>query len=515
MNRNLLLTVVLSVGVLLGWQAIMARFYPASKTPAPPAAPPSAAPAQPRSETLATPESPVPLTRRLVEYDFGDNRVTFNLTGAGVAQWAIHTKGRWIELIPPDHSEDPLSLFPGLGFKVERPSPQEVVFTGMTTEGLVVRKTYLISPGNALHTVRLSLSNQSGAPLEGRVHWGWSSGLVPGSEMAAETGRGGKSVHHRPVQILDGQRLFKVKEGTADLSGRFKWWAVDSHYFVAAFLNQGDDPIKLTVEEKEDYTTVKETIGYSLAPGAALEDTLHLYVGPKSYSQLSALGWQLERVVDFGWFDSIGRFLTKTLYLLHNFTHNYGWAIVLLTLGIQAILLPLTVNSFRHGQRMKLLQPQLKRIQELYKNDPRRLNSEMMALYKRHNIKFMGMGGCLPLLLQMPVFVALYNTLNSSYELFGEPWVGWIRDLSSHDPYYVMPIANGLIMLGQMKVTSSSLPPEQARIMYIMPLVFTVMFIKMPAGLVLYWCTSSLISMLIQFILLKSHAAQKPEEVRA
>jgi YidC/Oxa1 family membrane protein insertase len=156
-------------------------------------------------------------------------------------------------------------------------------------------------------------------------------------------------------------------------------------------------------------------------------------------------------------------------------------------------VLPLTISSFKHGQKMKAVQPQMKRLQELYKNDARRLNVEMMELYKRHGLRFMGLEGCLPVFIQMPVFFALYNALRSTYELRHAPWIGWIKDLSLHDPFYVLPVLMGAGMFFQQKMSMASMDPSQRQIMYIMPVMFTFFFLKMPSGLVLYWLTSSLL----------------------
>ena len=156
---------------------------------------------------------------------------------------------------------------------------------------------------------------------------------------------------------------------------------------------------------------------------------------------------------------------------------------------------------------MKAVQPQMKRLQELYKNDARRLNVEMMELYKRHGLRFMGLEGCLPVFIQMPVFFALYNALRSTYELRHAPWIGWIKDLSLHDPFYVLPVLMGAGMFFQQKMSMASMDPSQRQIMYIMPVMFTFFFLKMPSGLVLYWLTSSLLGILVQVILTKRHAA--------
>ena len=193
----------------------------------------------------------------------------------------------------------------------------------------------------------------------------------------------------------------------------------------------------------------------------------------------------------------------RALFIFHKGTRNYGWAIILLTIIIQILVLPLTVKSFQHGQKMKTIQPQMKRLQELYKNDSRRLNTEMLALYQRHGLRFMGMEGCVPMLIQLPVFWALFSTLRNTFELRHAPWMGWVTDLSAHDPYYVLPILMGGGMFVQQKMTMSSMDPSQKQIMYMMPIIFTFIFLKMPSGLVIYWLTNSLLTIGVQYFLMR------------
>jgi YidC/Oxa1 family membrane protein insertase len=189
--------------------------------------------------------------------------------------------------------------------------------------------------------------------------------------------------------------------------------------------------------------------------------------------------------------------------MLQRVTHNYGWAIVVLTMIIQVIVFPLTRKNFEHAARMRELQPQLKKLQDQFKNDPKRMQVETFNLYKKNGMRFMGMEGCFPMLLQIPIFIALYNTLRSVYELRGAPWIFWIKDLSAHDPYYVLPIIMGAGMMAQQKLTTAPADKAQAQMMMFMPIIFTFMFLKLPAGLVLYWCINSIMSIMIQRLFVK------------
>jgi YidC/Oxa1 family membrane protein insertase len=432
----------------------------------------------------------------------GDTRVDVNAWGGGADQWWIRERDEWIPLVPDLGPARPLTTFPDVAFTAEQRGG-DIVLSGRRADGLAVRKVLRLAPQGRMHEVEISLKNEGPASLDGSFELGWGPGIASGDADPKAQAASQRAI------AFDPPRFLKLKPGAHEDS--FQWWAVDARYFVAAFLNKGPDSARLRVRKDEKYYTVAEEVRVSLAPGEELRRAWRLYAGPKGYAALAETGAGLERAVDFGFFGSVGKALHRALHFFHGLTDNYGWAIVLLTLVIQALVLPLTVKSFRHGMRMKALQPQIKRVQELFKGDPKRLNAEMMHIYQKNGMKFMGMEGCLPILVQIPIFLALYNTLNNAFELRGAPWMGWIHDLSMHDPLYVLPILWGLAMLLQQKTSMVSADPAQAKMMYIMPVVMTFMFLKLPSGLVLYWLTSSLVSIGVQFILLKAH----PQEAKA
>ncbi|MFH1378934.1 MAG: YidC/Oxa1 family insertase periplasmic-domain containing protein, partial [bacterium] len=239
----------------------------------------------------------------------------------------------------------------------------------------------------------------------------------------------------------------------------------------------------------------------TLLPGEEKTYTFKVYVGPKGYTHLKNLGFNLEESINFGLFSFLGKFVFNVLKYFYKITGNYGWSIVLLTMCLQVFFFPLSIKSFKASMAMKKLQPQIKIIQTKYKEDPKRLNVELMNLYKTSGTN--PFGGCLPMLLQIPVFWALFTTLRNAFELRGAPFIFWITDLSMHDPFFVLPILMGAGMLLQQKLTAVSADPNQARMMMFMPVIFTFMFLKFPAGLVLYWFTNSLLTMTGQFIFMK------------
>ncbi|HXJ34948.1 MAG TPA: membrane protein insertase YidC [Candidatus Eisenbacteria bacterium] len=243
-----------------------------------------------------------------------------------------------------------------------------------------------------------------------------------------------------------------------------------------------------------------------LVDGAA---TFKLFVGPKTRELLAAAGYDLGRTLDFGWFWFIAVPMLHALRLLHRVSGNYGVDIILLTILVRAATIPLTQKSFRSMKEMQKLQPQLKRLQEQYKDDQSRLQKEMMELYKRHNVN--PFSGCAPMVLQIPIFVGLYNALLHAIELRHAPFALWITDLSAPERLMiggigipVLTILMGGTMILQQWLTPQQGDPTQRQMMMIMPLVFTFMFINFPAGLVLYWLVSNILGIAQQYVMLKS-----------
>ncbi|HTZ00125.1 MAG TPA: membrane protein insertase YidC, partial [Rhodocyclaceae bacterium] len=235
----------------------------------------------------------------------------------------------------------------------------------------------------------------------------------------------------------------------------------------------------------------------SVAPGQTGSITVPLYVGPQERDKLEKIAPGLELVVDYGWFKVFAAPIFWILEFLHRFVGNWGWAIILLTVMIKAAFFPLSAASYKSMAKMRQLTPKLTKLKETYADDKQRMNQEMMELYKREKVN--PLGGCLPILVQIPVFIALYRVLLSTVEMRGAPWLGWITDLSVKDPYYVLPLIMGATMLIQTKLNPTPPDPMQAKIMWIMPIVFTGMFLFFPAGLVLYWTVNNVLSIAQQW----------------
>jgi len=278
------------------------------------------------------------------------------------------------------------------------------------------------------------------------------------------------------------------------------WVAMLQHYFVGAWLPPAG-------ESQMFYSDVHDggryVIGYkNLAPtrvaaGEAATLGARLYVGPKEQQRLAQLPEGLDLTVDFGWLTVIAAPLYWVLDFIHRWVGNWGWAIILLTILIKLAFYPLSAASYKSMAHMRRVQPKLKGIKERHGNDRQKMNQAMMELYKIEKIN--PLGGCLPIVVQIPVFIALYWVLLESVELRHAPWALWIRDLSAPDPYYVLPILMGATMFAQTLLNPQPLDPIQQKVMLAMPLLFTVFFLFFPAGLVLYWVVQNILSIAQQW----------------
>jgi len=272
------------------------------------------------------------------------------------------------------------------------------------------------------------------------------------------------------------------------------WVGMVEHYFVAAWLT-GDDrkmPREYYARKLDGglYAAGMVVPMGTIAPGATAEVRVPLYVGPQEQDALAKLAKGLDLVVDYGIFTVIAAPLFWLLKWLHDLVHNWGWAIVLLTIIIKSLFYPLNHASARSMAKMKVIAPKLKSLQEQYANDKQQLQVKMMEMYRQEKIN--PLGGCLPILVQIPVFLALYWVLLNAVELRNAPWILWIKDLSAPDPYFVLPVIYAITAYLQVKLSPTPISdPVQAKVMQIMPIAFSVMFVFFPSGLVLYWLVNN------------------------
>ncbi len=305
-----------------------------------------------------------------------------------------------------------------------------------------------------------------------------------------------------PASRVDDKIEKDLPDTEHELKGNVKWVALQDKYFMSVAIPTGATAVWV---KKEGDRLASAQVRFP-APAASTPLSLRLYAGPKEFGILKSLDAGLEDTIDFGWFifgswdmvKAVAKPLFAVLQFLHDYTNNYGIAIVLLTVGIKLLFAPLQYKSYKSMKEMQLLQPKVLALQAKYKDDRDRLNKELIKLYRDHKVN--PVGGCLPMLLQMPVFVALFNVLYMTIELRQAPFLLWVTDLSIPDPYYVLPILMGVTMVIQQKITPTTMDPVQAKIMLMLPAFMTLLFLNFASGLVLYWFTNNLLTIGQQFV---------------
>ncbi len=335
----------------------------------------------------------------------------------------------------------------------------------------------------------------------------------------------GAGAFHGPVLYTDAKKYQKIafkdvekgKPGIATERLTDGWVGMVEHYFVNAWLPKTGTPREyyMTKADGDAYLAgVKTPIG-DIAPGATAKVTMSLFMGPQEQDLLKAAGPGLDRVVDYGMFSVIAEPMFWLLKWFHGLVANWGWAIILLTILIKGVFYPLNAAAGRSMGKMKLVGPKLKEIQTKYADDRVKLNTEMMALYKREKIN--PLGGCLPVLVQIPVFISLYWVLSAAVELRHAPWIGWIKDLSAADPWYILPVLYAITALVQSRLQppAPGMDPMQQKVLQYMPVAFAVMFVFFPAGLVLYWTVSNLLQIAQQWQINKMLAKEQAAVVTA
>ena len=362
---------------------------------------------------------------------------------------------------------------------------------------LIKEKIRLINAGDQPRSVRVSYtvasdaSNAAGGRYDSmRVAWDNDGSL---SEESS-----GKTLESTGVQA----------------TGKIYWAGAMSTYFLSAVLPGETNNVTVKgLLQKTVYRTAVEEPENLLAPGQEKELTVSYWLGPKDRTQLLAVSDQLAKSIDLGMFSIIAKGLLWLLEFFHKYVHNWGVAIILLTIVIKAVFCPLTAKSYASMEKMKKLQPMMTAIREKYKDNKELMNKEVMALYKTYGVN--PASGCVPILIQLPVFFGLYQALLTSIELRHAPFIMylpftdklWLADLSAKDPYYITPVIMGLTMFLQQRMSPPATDPTQQKIMMFLPLIFTVLFLGFPSGLVIYWLVNNILSIFQQWLMMRKNKA--------
>ena len=369
--------------------------------------------------------------------------------------------------------------------------------------GVSVTKVLTFHRGSYLVDMRHEITNGGTAELKATAYFQIARDGKPVEHSAGFLG--GVSTFTGPAIYTEEAKFQKVKfedieknEAKFVKQAKDGWVAMVQHYFVSAFLPKaGVQREFFTHKIGNDFYGAGVKLPVSVPAGKVSSVEVPFYAGPQEQNNLKQIAPGFDLVVDYGWVTIIAVPLFWLLSTIYGFVGNWGWAIILVTILIKLAFFPLSAASYKSMAKMKTLMPRMKQIQERYANDKMKQNQEMMELYKREKVN--PMGGCLPMLIQIPVFIALYWVLLGVVEMRQAPWLGWITDLSVKDPYYILPLIMGASMLIQTKLNPSSPDPMQAKVMMAMPVIFTVMFLFFPSGLVLYWVVNNILSIVQQW----------------
>ncbi len=309
--------------------------------------------------------------------------------------------------------------------------------------------------------------------------------------------------------LSDGQdhRLVFANSNESTNLNKIKVAAISTQYFTQAIFDKSDIMPEIKASLSVDKMHAHAVLSHNLINRSQDFFVNYLaFIGPKSLDLLNKIDANMAGLIDFGWFSGLAKLILYIMKYFYSLFGNWGVAIILLTLLVRVIVLPFNLMSFKSMKKMQLLQPEMKALREKYKDDPQKMNQEVMQLFKTH--KANPMGGCLPMLLQFPVFIALYRMLGQSIELYQAPFGLWIHDLSLKDPYYVLPVLMGVTMYAQQKLTPTTMDPAQQKIFMIMPIIFSLFMITLPSGLTLYIFVSALFAVIQQVIIMRDGKSQ-------
>jgi len=549
---------ILAVGLMLALLVIYQTFFLPQAPPPPsekPAAPPPSTPAPVRSPAPVSPApaEPVRLPQTIATVGAPLYRGSVSSEGAKLQEWTLRYRGEkplvilgelgptgWIVALRGAPAGPPLamSISPESLTLETATSAGELTLSGSTAGLRVTGKLMLRADSYALGW-RIRVENPGAAPAAITVALPWRS-------REAWPEKSDKFHGQHPTEVVWATSSGHVDRhedlsAVRDVPADGHWIAMGSSLYLTALVpRSGGFQIAAAADPKppkgesgkvaDGHVTIEVRATPTIAPGQAWEGEILTYLGPKEYERLRALG--LEGTINFGGFpvprkygglpmEWLGVPILLLLQWVYHYVGNYGFAIILLTIVSKALFYPLTVKSMRSMKAMQALAPQVNALRNKYKNDPQRLQRETMDLYRKYKVN--PMGGCLPMIAQVPIFYALYLALSVSVEMQNAGFICfgrlfgvdlWICDLADKDPTYILPILMGITMFIQQKMTPTAGDPRQAKMMLVMPFVFTFMFLSLPSGLVLYWTVSNILQILQQYYMDRPKRQSAGREVK-
>lgn len=520
MENRTLIAIILSVFVLVASQYFLAKQEP----PVPQGKPPIEKKEEAaKAVAPLVPETP-PVEEKEIRVDSDLYTAIFSSVGGTVKYWEVKKYkdkiGKDVILLSKPGPMPALGIGSNTNFDLarinfgvsggdlkldENKKTGSIIFE-YTKDDISIRRTYTFYNGS----YKVDLTDETAGLPEYWITLGSGFGIFDNAAGYTHVG----------PALLRGATLEELKPGKLSEPKTFKddlrWIAQEDKYFFAAIVPAGK------VQEARAWTY--EHTPVIAFKGMSGENKFVIYAGPKDHDNLEKLNLGLEHIIDFGFFSIIARPLFWVLKFFYSFLGNYGWSIVLLTIVVRIPFIPILNKGQKSMKKLQQLQPKMNEIKEKYKKDPQKMQAEMMELYKKYKVN--PMSGCLPMLLQIPVFFALYKVLLIALELRGAPFMLWITDLSGPDtlfghlPHWLpvlagsavgpLPIVMGITMVIQQKMTPTAGDPRQAKMMMLMPIVFTFMFLNFASGLVLYWLTNNILSITQQFFVNRK-VSKQPE----
>lgn len=512
-NPRFLMALALTFFGLWGWQYYLSKKYPQAQPTAQVVATiasgtvtvaPSEAQMKPAVAATTT-----PVVEEEKTFAYEDENVKFDVSskGLGVKNFTLKKytdrKGAQIQFSSVDGQAELLANNKVVNFAVEKTGESQFIGRAVVDGKKIMRKLIYHKDMTAfdsetefdagLESLSLKLFQKHHKPEN-------TSFLTPSFEQQDFIWIEAGSTKSESIAGLKENEGFLKTAPAATLA------SIGTQYFTAASINRAD--IVPSVSNKVENNMASVDISYNLKDAKIAKISQAIYLGPKETNTLAKIDKQLPETLNYGMFGFISAILMKLMVFMFGIFGNWGLAIIALTLVVRAVLLPFNVMSFRSAQAMQKVKPKLDAIRERFKDDPMRMNKETMAVMKENNAN--PLSGCLPMLIQIPIFFALWRAIGSSIEIYQQPFFGWITDLSYHDPFFVFPILMGITMYLQQKMTPTTMDPTQAKILNFMPILFTLFMLTLPSGLTLYNFVSALFGVVQQYFLLKETKNNSP-----